>query len=189
MKQRSFFIASLLFIICLAGCARNNVNNDVAYRNQNGMEPARVDHNNPNRIPRVTDPNQANRSLQDIRNNGGILGNNNDRTSRMQVASDAAKKVAAMNEVDSANIIVTNNNAFAAVKLVNGKNLTNDIEKTIANRVKSTDPGIDRVYVSVNPDFYRHMQDYANDIRTGKPVSGFFQEFSQTINRIFPDIK
>jgi YhcN/YlaJ family sporulation lipoprotein len=109
--------------------------------------------------------------------------------SRMRVADKAAKKIANLPEVNTANVIVTNNNAYVAVKLPSGKNLTDKIEKKISNRVKSVDRNINRVYVSANPDFYKHMQGYANDIRGGKPVSGFFTEFTQTIQRVFPDVK
>lgn len=189
MKLKISSIALLLFIVCLAGCARNNVNNDVAYRNKNGVEPTRVDYNNANRPPRTTNVNEPNRRLQEIRNNNGTAATNNNRSSRMRVANKAAKKVTALKDVDAANIIVSNNNAFAAVKLASGAKFTNNLEREISKRVKSADPGIDRVYVSANPDFYNHIRDYANDIRTGKPVSGFFKEFTQTINRVFPDLK
>jgi YhcN/YlaJ family sporulation lipoprotein len=203
-KYQYMMILSMLFSIVLAGCARNNVNNDVAYRNKNGMQPTRVDY--PNR-PGVRDVNNTNLNRADLRNNDGIvmdnrnnvgndnrnntgvLNNDNNGKSRMRVADQAAKKLADMREVDTANVIATENNAYVAVKLANGEKLTNGLENRISKNVKSVDRDIDHVYVSANPDFYNHMRGYANDIRSGKPVTGFFTEFSQTIRRVFPNVK
>ncbi len=195
MKLKLFMIGSILLSIGIAGCARNNVNdNNVAYRNKNGMQPTRVDYPNRPGVRDVNDTNLNRTDLRDnngnvVRNDNGIVNNNNDGRSRMRIADQAANKVADMREVDTANIIVTNNNAYAAVKLANGEKLTNDLEKRISSKVKSVDRDIDRVFVSANPDFYNHMRGYANDIRAGKPVSGFFTEFSQTVRRVFPDVK
>jgi YhcN/YlaJ family sporulation lipoprotein len=199
-KYNLMMIATLLFSIVLAGCAGNN-KNDVAYRNKNGMQPTRVDY--PNR-PGVNDADLNRTDLRgnnvdrtDIRNNAGnvdrnnngVIDNNINEKSRFRVADQAANKIADMREVDSANVIATDNNAYVAVKLANGTKLTNGLEKQISKKVKSVDRDIDNVYVSANPDFYNYMKGYGNDIRSGKPVSGFFNEFSQTIQRVFPDRK
>jgi spore cortex protein len=200
MKIKLILIASILCSLYVVGCARNNANNDdVAYRNRNGMEPTRVNYNTRNGGPNVTnfDRNDGNindydrndRNIIDVRNNNrnnNVIGEN-----RMRVADKAAARVTDLREVDSANIIVTDNNAYVAAKLENhvGNKLTNKIEKKISDRVKSVDHDIDNVYVSVNPDFYDRMNNYVDDIRTGRPVSGFFDEFTTTIRRIFPDVK
>lgn len=205
MKLKLFMIGSILLSIGIAGCARNNVNDDnVAYRNKNGMQPTRVDYPNRPGVRDVNDTNLNRTDLRDnngtvtdvrnnngnvVRNDNGIVNNDNDGRSRMRIADQAANKVADMPEVDTANIIVTDNNAYAAVKLTNGEKLTNGLEKKISSKVKSVDRDIDRVFVSANPDFYDHMRGYANDIRAGKPVSGFVSEFSQTVRRVFPDVK
>lgn len=109
----------------------------------------------------------------------------------MRVADEAAKKVADLPEVDTANVIVTGNNSYVAVKLSptsRNKN-TYNIEDKISQIVKSTDPDIDYVYVSENPDFYDRMNKYASDIRNGRPISGFINEFTETIRRVFPKSK
>jgi YhcN/YlaJ family sporulation lipoprotein len=206
MKIYKFFtILTLLFSFTLAGCARNDVNNnDVAYRNNNGMQPTGTDYPNRTGVRDVNDTNdikrtdlRGNRTVNDIRNNAGnidrsnngVLNDNMNGKSRMHVADQAANKIADMREVDTANVIATNNNAYVAVKLAGGEKLTNSLESRISKSVKSVDRNIDRVYVSANPDFYNHMRGYTNDIRAGKPVSGFYNEFSQTIQRVFPDVK
>ena len=193
MKIKLFFIASVLFSLYLTGCAKNNVNDNVAYRNRNGMEPTRVNYHTRNGAPLVTDVdrNNANPNVTDVRYNNRNINNVGDNRSKMQVADKAADRVADLKEVDRANVIVTDNNAYVAAKLANnvGDKLTNKIEKKISNRVKSVDRDIDNVYVSVNPDFYNRMTGYSSDIRAGKPVSGFFDEFSRSVRRAFPDLK
>ncbi|MFP5108980.1 YhcN/YlaJ family sporulation lipoprotein [Neobacillus sp. C211] len=161
MKKILILIPILIFSLDLTGCARNNVNkNDLVNRDQN-----------------VT------------RNNINNVRDNND--SRMGVADVAAKKVTDLKEVDTANVIVTENNAYVAVKLspTSQNEDTNSIEHKISQRVKSTDRDIDNVYVSENPDFYDRMNTYASDIRNGRPISGFFNEFTETIRRVFPKAK
>jgi spore cortex protein len=118
------------------------------------------------------------------RNNNQINQNDN----RIAVADNAAKKIVALREVDQANVLVTDNNAYVAAKLeVNaGNKLERNVEKKISDLVKSTDRNIDNVYVSVNPDFYTRTTSYANDIRNGYPVAGFFDEFNTLIQRTFP---
>lgn len=191
MKKTLFLITTLLFSLYLTGCAKNNVNDNVAYRNRQGTAPTKVNYNNPNNGgPAITGVDNGNMNRKD--NNLTNVGDNNlNNQSRMRVADKAADKVADLPEVDTATVIVTDNNAYVAAKLdrSSGNGLTSQIENKISRKVKSVDRDIDNVYVSVNPDFYGQMNDYAADIRSGKPVSGFFKEFSQTVQRIFPDLK
>lgn len=136
---------------------------------------------NDTRIYRDTDQN-------DVRYTPNDVGTD---TSRMRVADRAADKVTDLKEVDSANVIVSYNNAYVAAKLEPGagNRLSTDVKNKIAKAVKSVDRNIDNVYVSTNPDFYDRMNTYAQDIRNGKPISGFFYQFTDTIRRIFPEAK
>jgi YhcN/YlaJ family sporulation lipoprotein len=190
MKKTIFLIATLVFSLYLTGCTKSNVNDNVAYQNRNGTGTTRVNYNNPNHVgPAITgvDNTNPNTGL-----NGNINGNNvgNYNNSRMRVADKAAKKVADLPEVDTANIIVTKNNAYVAAKLNSSTTkLTSAIKSKISRKVKSVDHDIDHVYISVNPDFYDRINTYAGDIRNGRPISGFFNEFTQTIQRVFPNAK
>jgi spore cortex protein len=181
MKKTLLFVPILIFGLYLTGCARNNVNDDVSVRNAN--EPNKVNYKARNGGPAITgvDNSRLNRNMNDV----------GDNRSKMRVADEAADKVTDLPEVDSANVIVTENNAYVAAKLSGSahNNLTSNVEHKISKAVKSTDRDIDNVYVSVNPDFYKQMNDYAGDIRSGRPVSGFFKEFSDAVRRVFPDLK
>lgn len=110
---------------------------------------------------------------------------------RMAVADDAAKKVADLKEIKYANVIVTNNNAYAAVVLEGdpkGK-LSDDLKNRVADQVRSTDRELSNVYVSENPDFFDRMKDYGDKIRSGEPVAGLADEFNEMIKRVFPQAK
>lgn len=78
---------------------------------------------------------------------------------------------------------------FAKLNRSSRNELTSDIKDKIAHAVKSVDENIDNVYISVNPDFYDRMNTYSRDIRNGRPVSGFMDEFSDIIRRVFPNAK
>ena len=117
-------------------------------------------------------------------NNANQNGNNN----HMRVADQAAKKIADLKEVDRANVIVTDNNAYVAVHTGNDINdrVAKDVEDKISRIVKSTDRDIENVYVSQDPDFFNRLTTYTNDIQRGRPIEGFFDEFGEMVRRVFP---
>lgn len=210
-------VTATLSTLLLAACGTDNAN-DTAMRNQDNTlrnvnynpndNNAYPDHNNNYGFPNGNDNvmNRADRNNNDgfnvnnrnnnnnrmnvnNRNNNNLnVNNRNDNQNRMAVADKAAEKIVSMREVDQANVIVTDNNAYVAAKLTNhnGNKIEKDIENKISDIVKSTDQNIDNVYVSVNPDFYERTTSYANDIRNGRPIAGFFNEFNTLVRRIFP---
>jgi YhcN/YlaJ family sporulation lipoprotein len=131
------------------------------------------------------------------RNNNGPLnvgydpnGNNNDNNqTRLEVADKVADRIAKLDEVETANVIVANRNAYVAVVLQNGANgeVTDRLEKKIADQVRATDRDIRDVFVSSNPDFVNRMEDYGSRINEGDPVTGLFEEFTETVRRVFPN--
>jgi YhcN/YlaJ family sporulation lipoprotein len=113
-----------------------------------------------------------------------------------------------MDEVKSANVLLTANNAFIAVVLppgtttssdMNAKNPTDRIHQAaagadlslqlkqlIAEKVKAVNPNIRNVYISANPDFVQRINGFSQDVKNGRPVSGFMNEFNTIVQRIFP---
>ncbi|MFB7301999.1 YhcN/YlaJ family sporulation lipoprotein [Heyndrickxia sporothermodurans] len=81
--------------------------------------------------------------------------NNDDRivnvNNKMRVADEAADRVAKLKEVDRANVIVTDNNAYVAVTLTDRSRneLSKTVENKIAKEVRKADKDIDNVYVSM----------------------------------------
>ncbi|MDE1433715.1 YhcN/YlaJ family sporulation lipoprotein, partial [Bacillus licheniformis] len=65
--------------------------------------------------------------------------------------------------------------------------VTNELKEKISKKVKATDNNINNVFVSANPDFVDRMRNDGDRIQNGEPIQGIFDEFGETINRIFPD--
>jgi YhcN/YlaJ family sporulation lipoprotein len=105
---------------------------------------------------------------------------------RVQIAAQASANIARMNGVRQANVLVIGNNAYVAIVLNPKQPLSRDFENRIAQQVRSTDPALQHVYISVNPDFVGRVQTYVNDVRLGRPVTGFYNEFVNLVKRVFP---
>jgi spore cortex protein len=105
---------------------------------------------------------------------------------RFRIADQAANEIVKMPEINQANVLVTDRNAFVAATLIKNQVYTPDLENRIVAKVRSMDPNIDNVYVSVNPDFVARVNAYVNDVRNGRPVSGLINELSDAIYRLFP---
>lgn len=110
---------------------------------------------------------------------------------KMEVADKAADRIAELDEVRTANVIVTNRNAYVAFVLKDGEKgeVTDKTENKIADQVRKTDSDIRDVFVSSNPDFVERMKDYGKRIKEGDPIEGLFEEFTETVRRVFPNAR
>jgi spore cortex protein len=128
------------------------------------------------------------KNLNNYDNDRGMVHNTN-----YDVAERAADKVAKdVDGVKRAYVLKTRDNAYVAAVLDDNRdtnNLSDKKEREITKAVKSTDQDIDNVYVSTNPDFVDLTNNYVNDVQNGNPVRGFFQEFGQMVDRIFPEAR
>lgn len=191
MKFLKPIIGAGLVSLMLVGCGANNDNHDRFGSDDNQPLGVRYDPQNnrdgifDNDDGLGVDDNSDNRTNVNNTNNG----NNNDQN--VDVADDVADRITGLDEVERAYVLVTNRNAYVAVKLTDRANnkLTRDTERKIAKEARKANDRLDNVYVSENPDFYNRMEGYRNDINNGRPVSGFFDEFTETIKRIFPNAR
>lgn len=120
-------------------------------------------------------------------NDRGMVHNTN-----YHVAKDAAKRIEKnVDGVDNVYVLKTRDNAYVAAELNNPKNGKNEVsdemEKQIKKAVKASDQDINNVYISTNPDFVDLTNNYVEDAQNGEPVEGFFREFGEMVDRIFPD--
>ncbi|MEK4028422.1 YhcN/YlaJ family sporulation lipoprotein [Pseudobacillus sp. FSL P4-0506] len=186
---------ALLPFVLLFGC-----NNDNAADERRGVDIENARYNPPNNRsfnedrnamndPNLTlDDNTNNRNDNNVTNNN-TNDNNNGNVNGMAVSDRAENRLEKLKEVRTAKVIVTDQNAYAAVLLSNGKQdqLTNQLEEKVANEVRKADPNVKKVYVSANPDFVQRMQGYGDKIDEGRPITGLFDEFTDTVRRVFPD--
>lgn len=166
MKKVKHLLAVAALTAVMTGCGNDDDNNGTAMNDNNN-------NNTENNL------------------NADNIGNNSDERNKadLDVADKAAEKIKDMKEVKRAVVMKTDENAFVAVQLEGNQEdgVTNKLEDKIADRVKDTDSEIDNVYVSSNPDFYDRFTNYADDIENGKPISGLYDEFVETVTRIFPN--
>lgn len=156
-----------LLLFALVGCSMNKQNaTDTTTNNATSTENA-------------TDLNEQNANQ----------GERNDMDTQIDLADDAADRLVALDEVESANVLVTNQNAYVGVMLKEGVEETNALTDKIATEVRQTNAEFTNVYVSTNPDVVGQLQDYGDKIRAGEPVEGFFEEFTDAIARMFPNAK
>lgn len=218
MKPIKFKIISIFAVIMLALVACNgNTNNDNQEgqaTDHNNIEPTRYDANdnrnntNDNTRDYTMDRNRDNEG----RDNRGL--NREDRNgndTQYDVADEAADRITdEVKQIDQAYVLTTKNNAYVAAMMDNddntenrdrnnndqgmntrhtGDDLTDDVKNKISDIVKSVDGDIDNVYVSTNPDFFDLTNNYVDDMNDGKPVRGFFDQFGNMVERLFPQNK
>ncbi|AIF65983.1 hypothetical protein GZ22_04605 [Terribacillus saccharophilus] len=192
MKKWKLISMAALAAITLTACQ-----NDDKDTGMGNVEPTRYNNTDNNLVHRNSDNTM---DVDDRQKNG------DDQQPRYQVADDVAKKVKEVEGVDDAYVFTTDNNAFVAVDMKNdddnsgnngmgntatGDNNNNDVtdkvKKDVEKAVRSVDEDIDNVYVSADPDFLGMAKDYNNKIDEGQPVKGFFLEFGNMLNRVFPN--
>ncbi|WP_173275374.1 YhcN/YlaJ family sporulation lipoprotein [Paenibacillus sp. NEAU-GSW1] len=146
-------------------------------------------------------------------NNNNIVGSH--KNYKMEMSQDIANRLANKNNIKSAYVLLTDNNAYVAVSFAdhfNGANgrlnsrtnmnnathkkfstmstgdqaLTAQVKEDIAREVKRMNPSVNNVYVSANPDFVTRMNSYMNDVKLGHPIQGFIAEFNAMAERLFP---
>jgi len=105
----------------------------------------------------------------------------------VEVEDKVAHKIAELEEVESASVLVTDNNAYVAVELSEGTEETEEIKTKISDAAKAENADFNNVYISADPDFGQQFRDYGDRIRADEPVEGFFDEFTDTVERVFPD--
>lgn len=178
MKKILVFTMAAVVALSLMGCGFNK-NNTVKKDNANPPVEDKVVDETPMEKDNNLDDNNMN---DDLGHNG---------ESRMEVARDAADKVNELDEVDSATVIVTDRNAYVAVVMNNHDNAADEVPKEledkIAEKVREAEADIDKVYVSLNPDFVERMTGYGKRINEGEPIEGFFDEFGEAVRNVFPD--
>ena len=114
---------------------------------------------------------------------------NTNMDSRMNISEEAAKKITELDEVGQAHVVVVESDAYVAVMLKedNKEELYEDLKKKISDEVMKTDSNINKVYVSSNPEFIDHMEDYSERLQKGEPLKGLYDEFKGMAERIFPE--
>lgn len=178
----------MLLIGLLTACGTNN-NDDGA--TGNGADNATENGNTANEGTNGTDAGTTNDDATHGGTTGSGTGNdgatNDTEAQEVEVADEVADKITELEEIESASVLVTDNNAYVAVELSEGVEETEEIKTKISDAAKAENADFNNVYISANPDFAQQFRDYGDRIRADEPVEGFFNEFTETVDRVFPD--
>ncbi|MFC5405469.1 YhcN/YlaJ family sporulation lipoprotein [Cohnella soli] len=135
--------------------------------------------------------NERNRIYGKQRVNNNIVGMHDN--SHLQLGEQVAAKIAKMPGIDKAYVMITEHNAYVAVKeKAPGAARAHRVESMqakkdkIADLVRASSPSTENVFVSANPEFESRMAGYAADVRMGHPLQGFLSEFNALVERVFP---
>jgi spore cortex protein len=112
---------------------------------------------------------------------------NQNHNARFHVADQAEKRVQTLGEVNRANVIVKNHDAYVGVEMDDDfrGEITPILEDQISILVRETDSSIRNVYVSSNSDFVNQMSHYRSILRSSKQQTGLSDDFNQLVNSRF----
>lgn len=198
MKKITMLLMSALVIFVLAACGTTN--DDTMDNRDNDRPTDNVDDNRATETDKLDQTeSERNRDRQNGEADGVDNGVDHNGESRLDLAEDAADRVAELDEVDNATVILSNRNAYVAVMMKDGKDkkdtdnqdeeLSKGLEDKISEKVREAKTDVDNVYVSLNPDFVDRMRGYGTRIQEGEPIEGFFEEFTEAVQNVFPDAR
>lgn len=144
----------------------NNGMDDMLGDNANNIDPMNNNLNNG-----MTRPNNTNLSTS--------LGN------MTQNASEIAKKISALPEVNSAQVVLTNDTAVVGCNLrgTTQGTMTNALRTKIEKIVKDNS-NITKVSVTSDPDLYKRIQTMSTGIGSGRMTDTFTNDINDLIRRI-----
>lgn len=213
MRVKDIVVTGLV-LSTLVACGTNN-DQSLNDRNwDNNVEPVRNrpnqmeqydTYNGTNQYPgapgQVIDRNQQDPAYQNgtMNNSDTLNGTNNGANggnqgqNQYQVADRIAEQVNQnVDEIDQAYVLTMGDTAYVACEIDNNEqtanqdDLADDIEQKVTEAVQDADQDIENVFVSSNPDFVNLTSNYMRDVDRGRPVEGFFDQFGEMIDRIFP---
>jgi len=103
-------------------------------------------------------------------------------------AEELAKKINELEDVNSATVVITENQAWVGVDLKADveDEMTDEMKDEITSLIKKEDNKIDTVYVTADADTVTRIRNIARDVASGKPISGFIDELNELGRRITP---
>lgn len=176
MKKCKAVMSSVMIALFITGCSANE--------NEGANENLGLNRTNQDRDLSESGYNPT-RNVNDRTNINQINNPDQNTNNQFMVHEDMARRIEDLKDVKRASVIVTDHHAYVGAVLKKGK-LTTDVESKIANAVRNADASIEGVRVSTNPEFVEKMDRYVKDVKKGKPVEGFTDEFKDLVNKVFP---
>ena len=193
MKKNNKLILILtasILSVSMAGCGTKTS------QRPNSRVETRIGNQAQRRTPNVMPRSNVPRLESNLNNNSGIDNNGNTNLSTnnngnmtqgsYQRAQNIARRVAALNDVNSATAVITGNTALVGVDLkgTTNDNLTTNIRNKVETAVKEADKNITTVNVTTNPDLYSRISTIARNISNGRPLNDFANDIQDILRRM-----
>lgn len=111
---------------------------------------------------------------------------------RMEMDRVTASAIANLEGVESAWVLLTEKNAYVAVRLADSAHIRaksgidDQLKDRIVAEVREMNPKIRNVFVSANPEFVERLREYGEKTDNGEPIRGLILEFNRSVERLFP---
>jgi YhcN/YlaJ family sporulation lipoprotein len=109
-------------------------------------------------------------------------------TAESTKAEAIAAKIRQISDIDRAQVVLTDQNAWVGIRLkgqVEGS-LTDEKKTEVSDLVKQEDSSVKTVYVTSDADMVERLESIGTEIASGKPVGGFAAELEEMGRRITP---
>lgn len=116
-------------------------------------------------------------------------GNMNQIVTMNKNASKIAKKITDLNEVNKANVLITEDEAIVGINLRGNTQgtMTNDLRQKIEKIVKMEDKSIDKISITTDPNLVTRINTMTTNIGNGNVLDNFAEEVKDLIRRITPN--
>lgn len=187
-KGMALFFTALTVAMFATGCSWNDKDDRANMRNTTRSNMV----NPPTLLPSMRPDN--------------LLGMHNNK--HLTNSQETARAITKMNEVRSANVLLSDNNAYVGIEINAprygqgqsfmgkpnrngpGFDTVNDALRTkITEKVKSLNPSIKNVYISADPTFMNTFRGYSNQVVHGNSIQSFISQFNDAMKKSFPITK
>jgi YhcN/YlaJ family sporulation lipoprotein len=96
-----------------------------------------------------------------------------------------------MKEVKDVTVVVNGSTAYIGIDMdakLQGR-LTDTLKQKVIDRAKEVDKMLTRVYVSADSDTVTRLEELAEDIEDGKPISGIIRQIDEMFRRPAPTVR
>lgn len=108
--------------------------------------------------------------------------------SKPEVSQKLAEALTTMEDVQTAHVLVSGDQAFVAVTLRDNPagGVSPFFKGTVSDKIRTMEPAIKQVYVTDNPDYIRRFEAIRSNQQDRNTADGMLRELSEAIGRLVP---
>lgn len=163
-----------------------NLNNGMTRRNM-GLNNDNWDDKSNSRVRNNNNLNNDMISKDNVNNNDNI--NNMSKTKNLSTrANDIAKRVAALDEVDNASVVINKNTAIVGIETNDKNMIDNNINSKLKQKVEAAvragDRNIKTIKITSDSDITSRLKTMTTQLNKGNPISEFTSDIKDILEKI-----